>query len=128
MPKSTGVYLNKEQRNKLYKIERKAKVKKYLIAMAGISIFLAFCSIFIFVAIPQKVHDKQNITGKTVKITGTPTKHGTNTAMIVELENGKNIRLGIPETMTYKPNAKVNIKAYKTSSGAQMYQLINYAQ
>jgi len=120
--------MNKEQKAKLDKAFKKEKLRKYTIAVAGVSIFLAIGFIYLFSLLPQEIDTTENLTGITVRLTATPTQFGNNTAMVVKLIDGQTIRLAITGGMIYKPNSKVNLKRFTSTSGEQKYQFINYKQ
>ena len=126
MAKTGVVYLNIEQRKKLDIAFRNKKIRKYSVATAGVLIFLSFCILFLFMALPSDVKNKENIKGVVISLSATPSLYGNKPSMVVKLQNNKEIRVPMRNGLIFKRGSEVELKKVTLSSGMNLYSFIKY--
>jgi len=107
---------------------RKEELKSALIKPAIIFAMIATGLFILWIATPkQQETTSVIIQGKALRTTPVSAGYGYDTAMIVELENGKEARVPMKMKTDFKQNAKVELKKIISADGHVKYEFNAYS-
>jgi len=111
--------MDREFRNE----ELKEKYLKPLLVVAAIALGL----LILYISTPQPVdHQRELFIGKTLYEIPASEGYGYDSAMIVQLENGQEVRVPKMDATVFKKDSQIEINKVTSDGGTVSYEFIKY--
>ena len=123
-----GVKLDNKQLDKQLRKElRKEGFQSNFIKPALMFILIAFGLLILYLAVPQPAENQiELLSGKTLREIPASEGYGYDSAMIVELESGKEARVPIEKDTIFRNDREIEIRKITSAGGTVSYKFSRY--